>query len=39
MQAIERASKKTPAQEQWKTMEKTMRRTMKTNGTVGNPGE
>src|SRR5215472_18995544 len=36
MQGLARARENPPAQEQWKTMEKTMRRTI---GTVGNPGE
>jgi hypothetical protein len=35
MQGVETAREKPLAQEQWQTMEKTMRRTMET---VGNPG-
>jgi hypothetical protein len=35
MQGIATAREKPPAQEQWETMEKTMRRTVEA---VGNPG-
>jgi hypothetical protein len=35
MQGLATATEKPPAQQQWQTMEKTMRRTMET---VGNPG-
>jgi hypothetical protein len=35
MQGLATATEKPPAQQQWKTMEKTMRRTMETGG---NPG-